>query len=198
MNSPLEMIRGVDLASINKYRKELIGLLIVISFSFFFYKYIHIANIKNIGVYKTKEQGMKTEVGRIRIEVRAIPKLEKRLQRLEDNLKRIEERFILLQGRLPSKKEISGILKELTNVKRKHIRFKTLRPLPVEDKGEYLKIPFQITMDAGFKPLGDYIYQLEGMSRIFTIDNIRLDSTEEVAPALSVQLYVSAYMLEEG
>jgi Tfp pilus assembly protein PilO len=53
-------------------------------------------------------------------------------------------------------------------------------------------------MYAGYKPIGDYIYQLEGMSRIFTIDNIRLDSTEEVAPALSVQLYVSAYMLEEG
>ncbi len=198
MNNPLEIIRGIDFARINEYRKELIGLLIVISLSFFFYEYIHTVNINNIEVYRTKEQGIKTEIGRARTEIRSIPKLVKSLQRLENNLKKIEERFMLLQGRLPSKKEISGVLKELTKVNRRDIHFKTLKPLPLEDEGEYLKIPFQIAMDARFKPFGDYIHQLEGMSRIFTIDNIRLDSTEETAPTLSVQLYVSAYMLEEG
>ncbi|MFQ5586516.1 MAG: type 4a pilus biogenesis protein PilO, partial [Thermodesulfobacteriota bacterium] len=156
-------------------------------------------NSAEIAIQKGLEGRMRKEVEGIRREIREIPRLEERLRKLDKNLRRIESRFMILQGRLPSKKQISGILKELTDVGPKsYLRFSSLRPLHIEDKGEYLRLPFQISLDARYRSFGDYLRRIEGMPRVLTVDNVRLDTTKTTAPTLGVQLYVSAYMLDEG
>jgi Tfp pilus assembly protein PilO len=67
--------------------------------------------------------------------------------------------------------------------------------MPLESKDEYFRLPFQVAMQARFKPFGEYLESIEDMPRIVTLENFRIDAKAESKPLLSIQLFMSTYVL---
>jgi len=112
-----------------------------------------------------------------------------------EKLKDMEERFMVTQSKLPSDKHLASLLKGLVdNDIKRGIKFTSLKPLPLEDKGEYFRLPFQITMQARFRPFGEYMERIEEMPRIVTVDNFRIDAEEEQS-SLTIKLFMNTYVL---
>jgi type IV pilus assembly protein PilO len=195
----IQKIRGFDFSAIKGYSREVIAFFILLFSTILFFQKIYAPSKAELIIQKGLESKIGREVEGIKREIREIPRLEVRLRKLDDNLERIEKRFMLLQGKLPSRQQISGVLKELTNVAPKStVRFASIRPLPIEDRGEYMRLPFQIAMNGRYSSFGNYLRRIESLPRVLTVDNIRLNTTDATAPTLAIQIYISAYMLDEG
>jgi len=200
-----DILSRFDVPAVREYREAAIGLLLIVAATIFFYQYIYsqkVAELKRIDSYI---QEMAADVNRISTEIKETQRTAERLKDAIGRLKDMEERFTVTQNKLPSDKQLSSILKGLIGDDRKRgLKFTSLRPLPLESKGEYFKLPFQVTMKARFHSFGEYLERIEKMPRIVSVENFRIEAKEEDQPAtestggkpnLSVQLFMNTYVL---
>lgn len=191
-----DIISRLEIGRIKGYRETIIALLLAAAIAFFFYQYIYLKNAADVTRLDSQAQGIITDIDRISAEIRETQKVAQRLKDAMERLKNMEDRFMLTQSKLPSDRQLSSILKGLVGDDlKKGVKFISLRPLPLEQKGEYFRLPFQTTLQARFQPFGEYLEMIEEMPRIVTIENFRLDAKEEGKPLLSIQLFMSAYVL---
>ncbi len=142
-----DIISRLEISGIKEYREAVIGLLIIAAAGFFFYQYIYLKNVAEIKRLDSQIQEVVADVNRVSAEIIETQKVAQRLKDAMERLKDMENRFTVTQSKLPSDKQLSSILKGLVGDDTKRgIKFTSLRPLPLEPKGEYFKLPFQITM----------------------------------------------------
>jgi len=114
------------------------------------------------------------------------------------DMQMLEARINSMRERLPSNKREAGILADLTRLGGEHgLHITMIRPLPVEEKGELLRIPFQVNAEGGFFELGGYINSLEGLTRVVVVDNFMLEGTDGT-DKLAAQFFISAYALGQA
>ncbi len=185
------------MARVGVLKREILILLIVLSSTIVLQHYVFKKNIRYIRDKQAEAVSIESEINRMKRDIMEMERAEGRLRSLERNLKRLEGRFMLLQGRLPSEKQLSGILKEFTTSgSGQDVEIKTLRPMEMEDMGEYFRLPFQVAMETRFTDFGNYLYRLENLPKIVTIENFRIESKKGSLPgAISVQLFISTYMM---
>jgi Tfp pilus assembly protein PilO len=199
MNELVQKTLGsVDFASLRDFTTEILGALILISFTFLFYQSIYLKNSSAIKFTADRADGLRAEISSIGAEIKASGMLRKRLEEATVNLRKIEVRFEEMKERLPSEKHLSEILEELTLYESsKRVRFLSVKPLPLEDKGEFTRVPFQITMESEFIPFGNYLEGLENLQRVMVVDNFRIETKAGAEPFLTAQLYLSTYTLND-
>lgn len=200
-----DIISRLEIPAVREYREAVIGILLIAAATFFFYQYIYLKKVVELKRIDSQIQEVAADVNRVSTEIKETQKIAERLKDAMERLKDMEERFTVTQSKLPSDKQLSSILKGLIGDDRKRgIKFTSLRPLPLEPKGEYFKLPFQITMQAGFQSFGEYLERIEEMPRIVTVENFRIEAKEEDQPPtesiggkphLSIQLFMNTYVL---
>src|SRR3989304_3098871 len=196
MGDMRDILSRFEINKINNYRRELLGLAIIIAATFLFYQQIYSKNAAEIKKLDSMEKEMIAEVNRVSEEVKEKQKSAERLKDAMERLGELESKFMITKSRLPSDKQLSFILKDVVDEDaKKDIKFTTVKPLPIEDKGEYFRLPFQMAMKTKFYSFGKYLERKEEIPRIINLENFRIDAKEENQPLLSIQLFMSTYVL---
>lgn len=195
----LKQLAAVDLAWVIRLKKELIGLTLLIAISFFFYAYAYQWTVGASNAASRQIQSARMEMKRIQGEIDAAEELKKTVAEASVNLKQIEARLHEMKERLPSDKHISRILAEVSeNGFKRNVHIVSIKPVAFEDKGELLRLPFQITMEADFKSFGDYLERIENLQRVMMVDNFKIEKKEGAATIVAGEVYLSAYVLDHG
>ncbi len=195
MENIRDIISKLELPNLSEYKVELIALLAAAAVTFFFYQFVYLRGISEIKRLDSQIQGIVADIEKISTEIKQTQSFADRLKEVMEKLKDMEERFMVTQSKLPSDKHLASLLKGLVdNDIKRGIKFTSLKPLPLEDKGEYFRLPFQITMQARFRPFGEYMERIEEMPRIVTVDNFRIDAEEEQS-SLTIKLFMNTYVL---
>lgn len=119
----------------------------------------------------------------------------KRLQDVVKAYEDMESRLLFSKEQIPSEKEVSNILMELSSP-RQGLTLVTIQASPLEDKGEYSRLPLVLQLRGGFQSLGTYLASLENSRRLIGVENINL--VKEDKAGLSIRMELSAYLMKEG
>ncbi len=200
MNDVLaKVLPDIDLSGIGGFRKEILGVLIMVSFAVFFYRFVYLENLRTIDALTRQADAVRAEVARIKAEAKEIETLKLKLREAESELEALENRLRLMKERLPSEKVLSGILSELAaNEFKGGLRIVAIKPMPPEEKGELLRLPLLITLDTDFISFGNYLERIENLRRIILVDNFKVEVMEDKVPRLTAQLFISSYALGYG
>jgi Tfp pilus assembly protein PilO len=191
-----DFFRSFNRAWLSNYSKELLTVLVILSMSLFYYEVFYSQNVELIHNLEEESSRFKKEIAVLIQEKQLSKKQEESFKRMEDKYKELQQRFILTRSKLPSEKQLSLILKEITNEEAgKDISFMNVRPFPLEDEEEYLRFPFRVDLEAPFFNIIGYVKRLENLERIINISNFRIDSEEKTLPVIKVQLHASTFVL---
>lgn len=178
------------------YSKELLLVLVILSMSLFYYESFYSQNLELIQNMEEESARFKKEIAVLLQEKQLSKRQEESLKSMKEEYKKLQQKFMLTRSRLPSEKQLSSILKEITNEKPgKDISFINVRPLPLEDEGEYFRFPFRVDLEAPFFNIIEYVKRLENLERIINISNFRIESEEKNLPAIKVQLHANTFVL---
>lgn len=197
----LKNIPSVDMGYLLAFKREIAVAAAAAFIAFFFYRFVYLGNIEAIKKSDAVISAQRSEITRIRAEIQAGEALKTSLARSEAELARIEAGLRALNERLPSDKQISRILSEISvngsggdDPLRKGVRIISIKPMQPEEKEGIVRIPMQINAEGGFKDTGDYIERIENLPRIITVDNFMIESKGGAA-TVSSMIFMSAYML---
>lgn len=198
MNSDvLTELRSIDFKALGRWRKEALGLLVLAAFTLFFYKFMYLSNARELSSIDVEINSARMEIARINNEVRSAESLKKEAERAAQELKSLESTLSALRERLPAERQVSRILAELTE-KEKGVRIAAVKPLAPEEKGELVRLPFNLTIEGRYAAIGDYLETLERQPRLMVVDNFILEQKKEGSAVLTSQIYLSAYVLKSG
>ena len=123
---------------------------------------------------------------------------ENESRRLKDVVKAhedMESRLFFSKEQIPSEKEVSNILMELSSP-RPGLTLVNIQTSPLEDKGEYSRLPLVLPLRGSFQSLGTFLVSLENSRRLIGVENINL--VKEDKAGLSIRLELSVYLMKEG
>lgn len=199
LSDTLKALKASDLASLKLIRPEIIAAGILLVFTFAFYKFVYQANVTEALARDAKIGKIQGDITRIQAEVRSSEKMSAAATHAASNLAALEERLANLKLRLPSEKQLSGILAEInTNSCKKGVRIISIKPQPPEDKGELVRMPFNVVLECGFTSFGEYLDMVENLKRLIIVDNFMLENKDEASLTLNARVYLSAYVLKGG
>lgn len=121
----------------------------------------------------------------------------KRLQDVVKAYEEMESRLLFSKEQIPSEKEVSNILMELSSP-RPGLTLVSVQTSPLEDKGEYSRLPLVLQLRGGFQSLGTYLASLENSRRLIGVENINVVKDKEEKTGLSIRMELSAYLTKEG
>lgn len=193
-----KMLSSIDAGLLSRYGAEVIGALALIVFSFFFYRFGYLHNSRELAGLDEGIVNARNEITRIRQEAASSEGLDRAVGEASENLKVLERRLKGLKEKLPSDKLVSRLLAEFSENGTAGLKVVSIKPLPPEDKGELSRLPFQITMESGFMPFGNYLERIENLPRLMVVDNFMIEPREDGSPTLVSNIYLSAYILNNG
>ncbi|MBI5236120.1 MAG: type 4a pilus biogenesis protein PilO [Deltaproteobacteria bacterium] len=195
----LKTFKSVDSASLKLFRPEFIAVCIFIVSTFAFYRFVYRANAAEAIARDAKIVQLRADITRIQAEAASSEKMRVAVADASSDLAALEERLVNLKLRLPSEKQLSGILAEINaNSGKKGVRIVSIKPQAVEDKGELARMPFHVVLECGFTSFGDYLDMIENLKRIIIVDNFLLENKDGASMALAAHIYLSAYVLKGG
>lgn len=190
-----EALSSVDTALVKGLRAEFAATAILLVAGLVFYRFVHLEDRKAVETSVLKNEAIRAEITKTGADIRAADEIRRSLDDASANLTLLDARLKGLRERLPSDKRIASILSDLTKTGAENgLRITAIKPLPAEDKGELLRMPFQINAEGGFFTFGEYIKALERLPRIIIVDNFMLDGADGT-DKLSSQVFISAYAL---
>ncbi|MBI4746377.1 MAG: type 4a pilus biogenesis protein PilO [Deltaproteobacteria bacterium] len=119
----------------------------------------------------------------------------KRLMDVEKAYQEMESRLLFSKEQIPSEKEVSSILKELSSPN-PGLTLVNIQTSPLEDKGEYSRLPLVLQLQGGFQSLGTYLVSLENSRRLIGIENINLVKEEQAG--VSIRMELNLFLMKEG
>ncbi len=191
-----DFFSGFNRAWFSEYSKELLLVLVILSMSLFYYELFYSQNLELIHNLEEDSASFKKEIAILIKEKQLSKRQEESLKSMKEEYKKLQRKFILTRSKLPSEKQLSLILKEITNEEAgKDISFMNVRPFPLEDEKEYLRFPFRVDLEAPFFNIIGYVKRLENLERIINISNFRIESEEKTLPLIKVQLHANTFVL---
>ncbi|MBI5183284.1 MAG: type 4a pilus biogenesis protein PilO [Nitrospinae bacterium] len=153
------MTRKIDIIAI----VSIISLLLISYTTLFHKERIKIAELK------VKEERMKEKLGlakEVDISIKTITEETNHIQ------KRLEES----EKRLPRKEDIAIFLKDISKIAGyNNVKLMSIIPGNSEKGSFYSRIPINITVDAIFKELYKFLYQIENTTRVIRIEDITIN-----------------------
>lgn len=106
------------------------------------------------------------------------------------------EKKIILYNNLLSKKDSGSAINTIGNIaKETNIKIISIRPLQEQRYPEYIKIPFDLTVNAhNYHALGKFISRIENQQDVYLIDSMGI-STDAQTKELTVNLKISTVVL---
>lgn len=188
-----------DIRRLSEYRIELLAVLVFITFTIFFYAFVYSNNRSEMMKADIQIKALELEKREALSEREQKKGISERLKSSMEGLRQVENEFKAALEKLPAERQLSQILAGITDEEaRKNIKFISVKPLPAEEKKEFVRLPFQISMNTRFTSFGRYLENLERSSRLFTIEDFKIETKEDIQPNLNIQLYLSTYVLQGG
>ncbi|MBI5344023.1 MAG: type 4a pilus biogenesis protein PilO [Deltaproteobacteria bacterium] len=194
----LTAFSSIDLASVKALRREIIALVLTAAFSYFSYRFIYLRNRAEMKAVDERRKGIAVEIEQINAGIKASEELRKTVAEAGRSLKGIEDRFRFIRSRLPSDRNISKILRDIAEGDLKAgLKITSIKPLVPEEKGELMRLPMQITMEARFISFGEYLERIENLERLMIVDNFMIEAKEKDTGThmLTSQMYLGAYIM---
>ncbi|MEE9613791.1 MAG: type 4a pilus biogenesis protein PilO [Thermodesulfobacteriota bacterium] len=186
---------GLNMESLNEFRKEILAALILLSFTLLLYVSVYKDNTVEERSLGIKASEVNSDIARIKTEIQTTGPLKIKLEQTAVNIRRIEDRVEELKRKLPTEKNLSELLADITRNGLKGVKVTAVKPLSIEDRGEYTRVPFQIDLDSKYKPFANYLDRIGKLDRVMDIDNFIIDSKGNTRGLVSIKLYLSAYVL---
>jgi len=117
------------------------------------------------------------EVGRQMAQIGDLHKNSSRLPELQAENKRLSDKLIVLQMQLPEEWEVSGLLKQVSNLGVKSgLQVVTWRPgiKSVHPSNEVYEIPVSVEMRGTYHMFGQFFGNITAINRIVNISNITM------------------------
>jgi Tfp pilus assembly protein PilO len=204
-NKLIEQLKAVDFKTLNAYRIELLGTAIMVGFGLLFHTYIYQSEIESLRSLKLQIETKRSEITIVEARSKAIAGLKSSAKRSKAKLERVEARLESLKERLPSTRQIAALLTEISgDGGQESVKIVSIKPMASEEKGELVRLPFQVNLESGFFSFGDYVERLENLERVIVIENFKIEASESAAKktdgvrTLASQVYLSAYILGPG
>lgn len=196
MNSDMQkFLSSLRLSVADDLKKELIGVAILAAFSLLFYRFVYLGNVRKIADSELIITGSQKEIAAIKDEIQGSHRLKKSVEDASLNLNRLEARLKNIGERLPSDKNVSSLIAEISgNDSGTGVHVLGIKPLPHEDKNGLTRLPFLVTVEGRFTGIGDYLERIENMRRIMIVDNFMMEPKGDNPQVLSAQVYLSAYI----
>lgn len=186
----------INRAAISQYRTEILALLVLMSLTVLFFEHFYTKVGIEIDSINKSVRNIGTEIVKIRAEIVSTDALKIKSDEEALNVRAIETKLEGIRQRLPFEKQTSQILSDLTRSDQSRgINIRLIKPLVLEPIGEFTRVPFQIEMESSFESFGNYISYLENLPRIIVVDNFKIEAKKQRESLLTVQLFVSAYIL---
>jgi Tfp pilus assembly protein PilO len=198
----IEQLKAVDLKALNAYRIELLGAAIMVGFGFLFHTYIYQSEIESLRSLKLQIETKVSEITIVEARSKAIAGLKSSAKRSKAKLERVEARLESLKERLPSTRQIAALLTEISgDGGQQSVKVVSIKPMASVEKGELVRLPFQVNLESGFFSFGNYVERLENLERVIVIENFKIEALKSTAKepdgarTLASQVYLSAYIL---
>ncbi len=186
-----------DLTKVKEHTTEILAVLILLSFTFLYYKAFYVKNHNESRKLSAEVGQIRSDIGKIKAEIKATGTLKTRLDETSLALGRVEREILSISEQLPHQKELSNIISELTRVRAaKSINFLAIKPLAPVGKGKYIQLPFHLSIEGRYFTFGNYLESLERLERVITIDNFKISDRGKGSSDLGIELYISAYNMK--
>ena len=109
------------------------------------------------------------------------------------------EKGIAAYKQFLKKRDASSDINDISNIAREAgVRILSIRPLAEERKENFIKMSFNLTLEAyNYPALGNFVSSLENSQNIYSIDNIDVKKQEEGSETLNVNLKISSIILPD-
>lgn len=191
----VKILSAVDLSVLKRFKRDLPYAVVLIALTFLFYRFGYQRNVNELSRLGGELKVSQSEVDRIQAEVSAAENMKRSVDQAALSLKKAEDKLKYLSARLPSNRRISKILYDISAADRNSVRVLSVKPLPVEDRGELIRLPFNVTLDGRYVSFGDYLERIENLQRVMIVDNFMIEAKDDGRDRLTIQMYLSAYAL---
>ena len=124
-----------------------------------------------------ERKALMEEIGKQRDEIANLERNSARLPKLKTENKRLESRLLELQMQLPEEKEVSELLKQVSELGIKSgLQIVSWKPGPrgVHSSKEVYEIPVEVTMRGAYHKFGQFYSNITMLNRIVNILNITM------------------------
>jgi type IV pilus assembly protein PilO len=116
---------------------------------------------------------------------------------LEADYQNVRQQVTALNERLPEKEEIPRLVQQLTDLSRNYkLELVSLRPQPMVETGDYLRLPLEINLGGSYRALGEYLQEIEALPRVVNLEEIEIQAESEKS-SLNIRLILVAFALRE-
>ncbi|MCL4490901.1 MAG: type 4a pilus biogenesis protein PilO [Nitrospirae bacterium] len=166
----MELKLGIDTANLSPLKKNLLlalpPVIIIALFTFLF-----------IMPALEERKALNEEIGKQKTEIASLERNSSRLPALKAENKRLEDRLSELQLQLPEEKEVSGLLKQVSELGIKSgLQVVSWRPgtRGVHPSKEVYEIPVEVVMRGTYHKFGQFFSNITTLNRIVNIFNISM------------------------
>lgn len=176
-----------------KERGCLLIFFLTTGFAFYFLGYAPL--VKKSVAIEAEVDKLRKEAADYQLVVSSAEKDVKRLEEIMAAYKVMEEGLLFVKERLPSVREVSAILREVSG-RHAGITFLSIQPLSVEDKGLYMRYPVTLQIRGDFPSFGQYLSSLDASKRLIGVENINM--VREAQDGVLIKAELNVYLLKEG
>jgi len=118
---------------------------------------------------------------------------------LEKKIADLQQAIQFFESKLPQEKEIDKILQELWQMAESNsLHTKTIKTLKSERSGGYSEQPIQMSLSGDFHGFYSFLIQLEKLSRITRISQLKLDKITTKEGEMQAQMTMSIFFESDG
>jgi len=151
----------------------------------FYYTYLN-DSFNQIGKLDKEIEGLNLEIRRAQLKVKDLDKIKAEVEAIKSQLN-------LLKNILPEEKDISSILKQvqaiIAGTRLKNTKFEQK---PNQKKQVYTEIPLDIVVEANYHNLGIFFDQLSKITKLFTVNNLKLVPRKQMSTEYTVDATFTA------
>jgi len=121
------------------------------------------------------------------------------ISNLEKKISDLGEAIRFFESKLPQEKEIDKILQEVWKMADANaLQTRTIKTLKSERAAGYSEQPIQISLAGDFKGFYSFLLQLEKLSRITRLTNMKLDKITNEDGKMQAQMTLSIFFESDG
>ena len=118
---------------------------------------------------------------------------------LEHKIDEVEKAIKFFESKLPQEKEIDTILREVWQMAEANaLQTKTIKTLKSERAAGYSEQPIQLSLAGDFQGFHSFLRQLEKMSRIVRVQQMKLDKITTREGEMQAHMTISIFFESDG
>ena len=192
-----DLLKRLDFSKLST-RERVLFILTASAVLFGYLAYFMMPMIRNARDLTVQKVSLKAEIDQ---GMAQLPFLRKRAEDLHQasTAKEVSAEISGKTGDLfPGGSRLSVLLEEMTRLARlRQIKFVSIHPDAIEDKGTYFELTLQIDLKSRFRELGDYLLMLENLPRAVIVKELKVETRTELSPSVLAHLKTVTYLGKE-